>query len=286
MVQRDQFMLYIHAGSHHFCGTDQHSDFSFTHLCKQLLLCFGAFVILNEANLFFRNAAQHELILDFLIGAESVIALCLFACRRGQIGENQLCFIRALLPDLKDFFGASINFTAAEVLGIQNARIERDRLAVTDNFQDIIFVGFYSPQANQLCAFSQLLDHCLLFLCRLNLNNISLDFGNRQLERFGCLNVGDLLKHRHQLRYIIEFGKPRFGAVALAFGSDLQRRDRFAERRRPTVEVHQAHCFQRVRLQITLHGEHFRHGICNRCTRSKHNTSARIELVEVVDLTV
>lgn len=74
------------------------------------------------------------------------------------------------------------------------------------------------------------------------------DLRLRQIQLIGSLDVCDLLEDAHKLREVEEFAEPRPRPVARPLGSQLHRRDRLTEVRRPGVEVAHAEVFERVML--------------------------------------
>ena len=104
------------------------------------------------------------------------------------------------------------------------------------------------------------------------------------MEHFLGLDVGDLPELLHEFRDIDEAGKPGVEAVAGAVRGEFHRGDRFAEGRRPGVEMVQVEGPERGHLEIALHGEHLRHAVGDRGTGREHHTASPIYLLDVPGL--
>ena len=105
--------------------------------------------------------------------------------------------------------------------------------------------------------------------------------GNRKLKHVCRLNVRCFLKHRHQLRKVVELGKACFRTVAAAFRRKLDCRNGFSEGARPGVKVDQIITPQRAILQILLHRVHLYHAVADWGACGKHNTASSGQLVQI-----
>ena len=124
----------------------------------------------------------------------------------------------------------------------------------------------------------------LLNVACLHLYDVEVRFGGRQIEHICCLNVGNLLEHRHQLGDIEKLCKACLCAVSRTVRGKLDCRDGFAKGRCPRVEVQEVAVAQLVVLQVFLHRVKLHHRIGNGSTRCEHATLTARQLVKVAAL--
>ena len=75
-------------------------------------------------------------------------------------------------------------------------------------------MGVNTTAANLLCPFRQPLNHLFLKLRGLDHFRVEVCLGHGEFEHIRRLDVSHLLESGHQLRQVIELGKPGFGSVA------------------------------------------------------------------------
>ena len=83
MMQGNQPILNVGAGSQFRCGTEQDTHLTGAHLGKQFrLFCLGR-CLMDKSNFFPRNAFCHQFIPHIIVDIETAVAF-----RRGQVTEN------------------------------------------------------------------------------------------------------------------------------------------------------------------------------------------------------
>ena len=109
-------------------------------------------------------------------------------------------------------------------------------------------------------------------------------FWNREIQHIRRLYVRNLFEHAHQLREIVEPGKPGLGPVAAALRGQLNGCHRLAKGRGPGVKVQQIVPLQGVVLEVFLHGIHLHHGVGNGGAGGKDYATASGQLVQIAAL--
>ena len=99
-----------------------------------------------------------------------------------------------------------------------------------------------------------------------------------------CLDVGNLLEHRHQFRQIEKFCKSRSGAIPSTFGRKLDGGGGFAKGRCPAVKVCQLLLLEGAVLQVAHDRIQFGHGIADRRTSRKHYAAPAGDLIQIATL--
>ena len=75
-------------------------------------------------------------------------------------------------------------------------------------------MGVNTTAANLLCPFRQPLNHLFLKLRGLDHFRVEVGLGDGEFQHIRRLDVGNLLEGSHQLRQVIELGKPGFSTVS------------------------------------------------------------------------
>ena len=109
-------------------------------------------------------------------------------------------------------------------------------------------------------------------------------FRNGEIQHIRRLYIGNFLEHRHEFGNIEKLCKPCFGSVAGSGRVKLNRCHRFPESRSPCVKIGQSLFFERVILQILLHGIKFHHRIADWCSRCKGYALSARDFVQIPTL--
>ena len=102
---------------------------------------------------------------------------------------------------------------------------------------------------------------------------------HRQLQHIRCLNIRNFLEHGHQLREVVELGKPGLGPVAGTLRGQFDGGDGLSKGGGPGIKMEQVILFQGVVLQIFLHGIKLHHRVADRCAGGKHHAPASGQLI-------
>jgi len=148
------------------------------------------------------------------------------------------------------------------------------------DFEHVVFTRVNTAGLQPLGAGRKLLYEFLQFLgCRRVADGrlLPVKLRARQIQHRGGLHVGGLAEHLHQLRHVDESSKACVEPVASAIGRKLHRGDRFAKCGRPGIEVMEVVLFQRLGLEIPLHGEHLGHAVRDGRARGKDHTAPAVE---------
>ena len=124
---------------------------------------------------------------------------------------------------------------------------------------------------NFCCPVRKGLHHLFLNLAGRLFLNMKICPRNGEIQHIRRLYIGNFFEHRHEFGNIEKLCK-------------LNRRHRFAERRSPCVKIGQSLFFQRVILQILLHGIKFYHRIADRCSRCKGYALSACDFIEIPTL--
>jgi len=282
VVECAQPRLYVGASAHLLGAAHQHANRTAADFAEQLSLLSFRIGIMDELYLILGDATRHQLVPNIVVHIKAV------RTGRAQIAENHLrgALRLCLFPNGKDPFHAGIRLTVGVIgqQGIHQALVQCQLAAIVRDAQHVVLIRGNQAVAHRLGALTQGSHHLTLQLTGRQLHNRGLaacDFRNRQLQHIGGLNVGTLLEHIHKLWQIVESGKPRFGAVAVSLGGQLNRGNALAKRRGPRIKVQQPLLLQKPILQIPHHDVHFSHRIGNRCAGGKHNTVPAGQLVHV-----
>ena len=166
---------------------------------------------MDKLYLFFGNATRHQLVPNIVVHIKAV------RTGRAQIAENHLRGALRLcsFPNGKDPLHAGIRL-AVGVIGqkwIHQALIQRQLAAIVRDAQHVVLIRGNQAIAHRLGPLTQRRHHLPLQLTGRQLHNRRLtarDFGDRQLQHIGGLNVGTLFEHIHKLGQIVKLCKPRF----------------------------------------------------------------------------
>ena len=282
VVECAQPRLYVGASAHLLGTAHQHANRTAADFAEQFSLLSFRIGIMDELYLILGDAARHQFVPNIVVHIKAVRA------GRAQIAEDHLrgALRLCLFPNGKDPLHAGIRL-AVGVIGqkrIHQPLVQRQLAAIIRDAQHVVLIWGNQAVAHRLSPLTQRRHHLPLQLAGRQLHNRRLaarDLGDRQLQHIGGLNVGTLLEHVHKLGQIVKFCKPRFGAVAVSLGGQLNRGNALAKRRGPRIKVQQPLLLQKPVLQIPHHDVHFSHRIGNRCACGKHDAVPAGQLVHV-----
>ena len=102
MVQSNQLLLHIRAGSHLLRRTDKHSDLTVSHLAEQFLFLRFGICRMDIGNFLFRNTFRYQLVAQIIIDIESTVTV-----GSREVAEYHLrrTLVGGFLPDIKDIVG-------------------------------------------------------------------------------------------------------------------------------------------------------------------------------------
>ena len=211
--------LYVGASAHLLGAAHQHANRTAADFAEQLGLLGFRIGIMDELYLILGDAARNQLVPNIVVHIKAVRA------GRAQIAEDHLRGALRLcsFPNGKDPLHAGIRL-AVGVIGqkwIHQPLIQRQFAAIVRNAQHVVLIRGNQAVAHRLGTVTQRRYHLTLQLTGRQLYNRGLaacDFGDRQLQHVGSLNVGTLFEHIHKLGQIVKLCKPCFGAVAVSLG--------------------------------------------------------------------
>ena len=296
MMLRCKQRLHVRARSHFLRAAQQDAHLTRAHLCEQLRLFLFVVRVMNERDLAGRHAVPDQLVPYIGIHAERCRLYRSHAVRhafdlllslwRGQVAEYKLCPFGGckFLPEPEHLLYRGIDLAARLIRQkrIDEPLVQRQLAAIVCNFQHIVLAGVYIPVPHRLGAFAQFSHHFPLDVCGLYHNIFPLHLRHRQIQHIRCLDIRRLAPQRHQLRQIVEPGKPRAHPVSRPLRLQLHRRGHFPERGRPFVEQRQAPVLQHTVLQIPHHRIQFRHAVGDRRACGKHHAAPARQLVKIL----
>ena len=113
---------------------------------------------------------------------------------------------------------------------------------------------------------------------------MEIGLGHRQLQHIRRLNIRNHLEGGHQLREVVELGKPGLAAIAAALRGQLNGSNGFPVVCRPVIEVQKSHFCQSAVLQIPLDGVKLDHTVADGGSGGEDYTAIAGDLVQVLAL--
>ena len=275
----------LHIGScAHFCGAaQQDTHITGAHFREQCsLFRFGVGVV-DELDFAFRHTGSNQLLANIIVDIEIAIV---FGCR--EVAEQKLrqLLVFTFLPDLQDVPHTDVQLAVRVIREhrVHQADIQTDFSAIVGDAQHIVHGRIHIAGVNLGGTSAQFLHHCFLGLGRFHDHGFKLCIWHRQMQLVRCLDVGNLLEHRHQFRQIEKFCKSRSGAIPSTFGRKLDGGGGFAKGRCPAVEVRQHLLLEGAVLQIPHDRVQFRHAIGHRRSGRKNYAAPTGDLIQIAAL--
>ena len=244
VVGSNDLILHICPCAHFLRTAHQDSHFATAHFFEQLLLlCFGIRLV-DKLDFRFGNTTLDQLFSYVRVNGK--LACPLWGREIAKEKLRQL-FIAVFLPYTINLIHTGVDFTAFFIgqHWIHHSLVKGELPPVVCNFQHIVHAGIYTAAPYLFSSFAERGDHIFLHLRRLHGDVVILHFRYGKIEHIHRFDVRHLFEHRHQFGQIIEFRKTSSCSVSCSFGCKLDRRDRLAEHRRPSVKVLQIVVLQR-----------------------------------------
>ena len=306
VVECDQPVLYVHAGSHLKGRTHENTDLTGTDFAEQFLFTNLGVCLMDERNLLSRNPSCHKFFPDVIVHGEArffrgTVFLCKhfkstdfravevacrsfghpLACRTfrsGEITENELgqFIVLSFLPNAVNVIYAHIDF-ACRLIGkirIDDTLVKAELTTVRGNAKHIVYGRVNLTRMDGGCSLGKLLHHRLLDFCRLRHLIVIDGSRGREIELICGFNISRFFEQVHQLRQIKELGKSGSRPVSCSFGRKLNGGRGLSKGRCPTVKVSQSLIPNRVVLQVSHHRVQLGHGIADGGSRCKYNATA------------
>ena len=199
MVECAQPGLYVGASAHLLGAAHQHANRTAADFAEQLCLLGFRIGIMDELYLLFGNAARNQLVPNIVVHIKAVRA------GRAQIAEDHLrgALRLCLFPNGKDPLHAGIRLAVGVIRQkwVHQPLVQRQLSAIVRDAQHVILIRGNQAVAHCFGPLTQRRHHLALQLAGRQLYNRGLaarDFGDRQLQHIGGLNVGTLLEHIHK----------------------------------------------------------------------------------------
>ena len=235
---------------------------------------------MDKGNLGFGYPLLYEFFSDVIVHIELTVMM-----RRGKVAEYKLCrlLFRRPLPNIHDIAHAVVDLAFFKVrqVGIQQSLIQCGFSPVVRYQKHIILIRRYHVRMNFCCSVRKGLNHLFLNLAGRLFLNMKICHRNGEIQHIRRLYIGNFFEHRHEFGNIEKLCKAGFGSVAGSGRVKLNRCHRFSESRSPCVKIGQSLFFERVILQIFLHGVEFYHRIADRCSRCKGYALSACDLIEI-----
>ena len=204
---------------------------------------------MDELNFVFWHTGGNQLLANIIVDIEIAIV---FGCR--EVAEQKLrqLLVFTFLPDLQDVPHTDVQLAVRVIREhrVHQADIQTDFSAIVGDAQHIVHGRIHIAGVNLGGTSAQFLHHCFLGLGRFHDHGFKLCIWHRQMQLVRCLDVGNLLEHRHQFRQIEKFCKSRSGAIPSTFGRKLDGGGGFAKGRCPAVKVCQLLLLEGAVLQV------------------------------------
>jgi len=240
-MQRNHLILHIQACSHLFRTAHQYPHFPAPHLFQQFRPFCVRVGLMYESNILFRHARTDKGLFHGLVKIKPAVRL-----GRPLVTEDKLggMFLRRGMVYFRHFSGTGIELGVRVILQcfIQNAGIHGEQPCLVGQFQEIVLAAVHFLIADGLRPFHQFLHDCFLIRgdgCFHHLHPARFKLRHRKGQHIRRLNVRHQKQHGHQLRQVMELGKPGFHLVAGAFRLDFQGGLHPAECAGPCVEHEQ-----------------------------------------------
>ena len=238
---------------------------------------------MNESNLLGGDTHSNQLVANIVIDVKRTVVF-----RSGEVAEHKLrrLLILVLFPYFIDVLYAVVYFTALKIFKhrVKKALVKCRFSSVIGDEKHIILVGFYRSVVDLLGSLGEALHHILLHFARFHLYNVEVCFGCWEVEHICGLNIRHLLKGRHKLGNVKEFGKACLCSVSRTVGSKLDCRNRFSKGGCPRIKVKQTSLLQLVVLEVFLHRIKLYHRVRDRRSGSKYTSLPARKLVKVTAL--
>ncbi len=261
--ERGQPFLDVRACAHLLGAAQQDANAAGIDGIEEQLLFGVGIGFVNEGDFGIGDTETDEVLAHFVVDVPAL------RIGRGEIAEDQLraAFGGGFLPDGKDAAGGALEFGI--VLGIfaqsHQAQVESRFSAIARDLEHVVDAGIDLLCLEGLGAFDQGLDVLLERVARRGCFDDRLagfEFGPRQLQHVGGLDIGHGAEHGQQFRHIDEAGEAGVHAVAAAIGGEFEGGDGFGEAGGPGIEVPGAGAFEQRRVPDSAARCTFRRGCC------------------------
>ena len=194
-MQRGKALLDVRTRPALLRAADKDTDSSLVHFIEQSLLFLVRLGVVDKGNLFFRDTALGELVLQIVIHVEvfSVFVILIRLFRRGQIAEDEL---RAadrgrFFIHLRRVVRTLVQLAAPLVFEerIETPHVERELLSVRRDLQHVVEVRIDTPAVYRFRALGDFLRDLHRLLARLQRDRDSLRFWNIQFDHIRRLYV-------------------------------------------------------------------------------------------------
>ena len=203
----------------------------------------------------------------------------------GNIAEYQLGQLvgGTVPPDLHDILHTLVDFGAGFVREklVDDPLVKAQLAAIRCDLEHIVNRWVHRAAVYFGRALGQRLYHFFLMFGRLGYDVVILHLRGWQMELVGGLDVRHFLKKIHQLRQIEKLGEAGTRPVSGPFRCQFQRRHRFPEPAGPAVKMSHVQFCQTVILQVPLHRIKLGHGVADRRSGGKNDTTAAGNLIHI-----
>ena len=201
----------------------------------------------------------------------------------GQVNKYHLCGLLRCrpFPDVVHIFRTDGNLSG---IAVRQHRIDQPLIqcqlpAIVGNDQHVVLIGIHLFIAHLFCPLGKTGDDFFLLLRGFQHHIVVFRLRHRQLQHIRRLNIRNFLEHGHQLREVVELGKPGLGSIAGTLRGQFNGGDSLSKGGGPGIKMEQVILFQGVVLQIFLHGIKLHHGVADWRAGGKYHAPASGQLI-------
>ncbi len=161
MMQGNQLLLHIHAGSHLLRTAHQDTDFSLSHLFKKLFPLYIRLCVMDKADFLWLYSLCKQRRLCCLIKVKAAIVFRRPLVAEDQLGQPALC---CLVINPCYLFGAQIQLGIRVIryLRVNGPGVCGEQTGLMGQLQEIVLAAVHLPVPDGLRPFCQLHDNPLL----------------------------------------------------------------------------------------------------------------------------